>query len=949
MLSQIIYTRCSNGRDLFNDGQIKIGSGFKVFSLSRELLMSGYADIDFIEDTVKKELPYNKRDAIKKEASDVRTENEFTDDAFLYFVPDFGMPFIMDFSVRIYVQGISDRPGNFINHAFAGKLTDTEGRLCYPCNFFHSKSFDAKLSEEYVYYQYKGSEVPDYLNCRKGLIPNPAFSFERVGEFIKQNNKEETLKKAVWFILKQLEIPAEKRKYLVIKGLESEIEMWIAAISYAFSPDIAQMIPFATRFNRPTVENKYNITPENKFSKNMSASIRYRAMILGVDVRDSVGMRDLRPMTNSTYVLLEDIQANIGELINPYFKLITQYDEKHRWFTHDFLRCDGKKITFDDIVESFHIFNELCSDVIKIRINHLVEILKYIKRYEITNIPNWENIKRVALDCLGTSPYGFDAVSLAVDIDKNRGFTDYAFMDYLCDCLINNIIIIAGDGSKNDIYCHDSEYSMKNFSPSTVNDRKTLTDYWNLANDVFKDTEFYFTLCCGIAELAPDKIGYSISTVQSPYKVNNIIKPFLNIYIFCISVCRNKLDVKKVLNFVAELLHMLLSCNYKETVIEILKDIREKNSQDISFLRTARPFQSMLLSDFMRRNFGCEIIPVKTVDDLILVCRGKNIGETDESNLEYFLADYYKEKRFSAEILINKVLTALVINPSEQNAVKHPLPYPYGLYFFDKCIEQHIEDFEYVQLIREITSPHIMLSMETREILLYSIDDNLASFIPDSHYDAKKYAPGTPQLQTADRMDKLSVKRLNNSRLIKLFSLLINRQVMLKVLTKFARDPIPLPNASYGDAVISAVSKLDFTADMHLALLAIFCDYNTNAVTAEFVYKYLDSILDGAKVNLFIELNRPLLCGLTKNESAEIKFYEDIYGKDYSTSEGFAVMRNTLRQSIKILYKNRFESDIKFLSSLSKMIGKNEEMLKYFEDEYGFNDSVKLTKSRKRK
>jgi hypothetical protein len=320
--------------DITQKGRQISSDGYKVYSCSPPIMEEGAVDLQLLANVAQAKQPY--------------TDPGFMDDAYLFYVPDSGKSFFINFHPIPFdanAQGdYAHRPGNFVNHALIGDFSQV-----YPYKMFQDDGiWNAKTRGESYYYENPPPPVDDGLPVRRDIAAPGHYRFDEIGAFI-ADGRQEALKKAVAFLIAQYKEEPEKRKYLVIRDDSSKnIELWIAAIECAFSPRIASVIPFATRMdkfantNRYTVKNSVYQPQMNLQDPNHKQ--RYRAMIVGVDERDKANVGSSRPLANSPFVLLDGKQKQIefaGDISNRYFPLITKFDEEHNKFCGEFLQTFG--------------------------------------------------------------------------------------------------------------------------------------------------------------------------------------------------------------------------------------------------------------------------------------------------------------------------------------------------------------------------------------------------------------------------------------------------------------------------------------------------------------------------------------------------------------------------------------------------------------------------------
>jgi len=340
MFYELIYTRCRQGMDITRKGNRISSDGYKVYSCTPALMEEGKVDLQFLANAAQAKQPYN--------------DPDFMDDAYLFYVPDFGKSFFVNFHpIPFDANAKGDyahRPGNFINHALLGEFQNI-----YPYKMFQDNNiWNAKEKGEAYYYE----NPPVDLTEREIIDPSGQYKFEDIGAFIADGRKE-ALAKAVAFLVAQYNEEPEKRKFLVIKDDSyKNIELWIAAIECAFSPQIASVVPFATRMDKFANTNRYtvknDIYQQQMNLQDPNHKQRYRAMIVGLDERDKANISAARPLANSPFVLLDGKQKQAmfdADTSNRYYQLIVKFDEEHKYFCEKFLQ------TFNVLKPSAEIYN----------------------------------------------------------------------------------------------------------------------------------------------------------------------------------------------------------------------------------------------------------------------------------------------------------------------------------------------------------------------------------------------------------------------------------------------------------------------------------------------------------------------------------------------------------------------------------------------------------------
>jgi len=205
----------------------------------------------------------------------------------------------------------------------------------------------------------------------RNIVLGDKFDIRVVSQFISDGRKE-TLKKAVSFLIAQYKLQnEEERKFLVIRDKSSkEIELWIAAIEYAFSPRIAASIPFATRLDRFATSNRYTVNQLGMYINRTQINLqdrkqkkRWQAMIVGIDKRDEANSAAARPLANSPFVLLDGIEKCIMhdnvDISHGYYELITSFDDSHAVFCREFLQMLNINNPCEDIYRLYEVYTVL--------------------------------------------------------------------------------------------------------------------------------------------------------------------------------------------------------------------------------------------------------------------------------------------------------------------------------------------------------------------------------------------------------------------------------------------------------------------------------------------------------------------------------------------------------------------------------------------------------------
>jgi hypothetical protein len=376
MFFELIYTRCRQGIDLLRKGQTISNDGYKVYACSSALMNESMVDLPFLVNAVQTKQSYN--------------DPDFMDDAYLYYVPDFGKSFLLNFFPVHFdanAQGdYSHRPGNFINQVLVGDF-----HSFYPFELFKNKNiWTARTKGEAYYYE----NVPNDIPARNDLsVEQSYYSYEKIKAFIADGRKD-ALTSAISFLITQYKEEADKRKFLVISDDSSEkIELWIAAIECAFSTQIASSIPFATRMDKFLNANRYTVNNAGAFQTQINLQDpnqkqRFRAMIIGIDERDRANINSAHPLANSPFVLLDGKNKRATfetDTSDVYYNLVTSFDDIHKRFCREFLPIFDISTPTTELFSLADIFiklNKPMSNTFE-----MAEALDVLEKFQVSDIP----------------------------------------------------------------------------------------------------------------------------------------------------------------------------------------------------------------------------------------------------------------------------------------------------------------------------------------------------------------------------------------------------------------------------------------------------------------------------------------------------------------------------------------------------------------------------------
>lgn len=383
MFYELIYTRCGKGINIESGSISTEANGFKTYAVSEELLNDKDIDRKYLGSIVRMTAPNNL--------------SGMTDDAYMYFVPQKGVGYIMNFhpvSNDSEEGGMfSRRGGNYINQLYIGTIDED-----YPYELFGSEGiWDAKGKGQAYYYETEAGRLP----TREKLIPDTVkIGLDELSEFV-TGWRLEAVKKAVAFLLSQYSSPLENRKYLVIREANTaNIELWIAAIESAFSPRMASGLPFATRMTDFINKNRYAISTAGVYQdqidlQNPNQKRLFRAMIVGADSRDGNGVKETVAKVSTPYVLLDGVKKVFSfdtSVDHPMYQLITSYSDEHIRFCRQFLQMFDLREPGDVILQLYEAFKYWEAYEEGCRLEDLLRTIRIIRNYTLVKTPFSESV-----------------------------------------------------------------------------------------------------------------------------------------------------------------------------------------------------------------------------------------------------------------------------------------------------------------------------------------------------------------------------------------------------------------------------------------------------------------------------------------------------------------------------------------------------------------------------
>lgn len=311
MLDQVIYTRCFPTRDLIRNGEVLGNDGYGVFTMS-ETLFAGTGQKD--------------REALARRFTDYNGSKENGEPGILYSYEYVNLPGGKNAMIFCAMRKKEEtervtrpfggviRPNSFVEQALVGAFAD------YPTRWFASSEWNAHLVSVADYYMDHVREPrPEFL----GQVPDkPSGGYvtqQTIRDFIRAG-REDTVKAAVWFLVREYDKPEEERKVLLIRDDPGKVELWIAAIESGLSQELAGTIPFSTNVSKlnTSPETRLFCSPDGAADSGMPGRAAQQNvkkvplfMIAGFHPKDPY-CSSVRQTASSRYVILDGILNQIG-------------------------------------------------------------------------------------------------------------------------------------------------------------------------------------------------------------------------------------------------------------------------------------------------------------------------------------------------------------------------------------------------------------------------------------------------------------------------------------------------------------------------------------------------------------------------------------------------------------------------------------------------------------
>ena len=286
-LGHFVDTRRGCGWDIH--GKPNYTGGYGIYSASKDLF----------EEKCDRDL----RDAMIK--------HQHRQDAYAYCVPGEGRPMLAAYRKRTDDEksvadeaGVDNRVsyiaewlvGNFERYAFEYIDSSFWQNIYRPIADFYANEEPMPLEEPI-----DAASVPVSSICRNDIMAFVA------------DGRANAVKAAVWALLRQYDLPAAERKFLVIRDTETNVRKWVAAIGYSLPIQVANQISFNTSMEKLNqepdccyyVQNSTGMYAKIRNIQDPNQERRWFYMIAGADPSDRTSDRTANPMPNAPYLVID--------------------------------------------------------------------------------------------------------------------------------------------------------------------------------------------------------------------------------------------------------------------------------------------------------------------------------------------------------------------------------------------------------------------------------------------------------------------------------------------------------------------------------------------------------------------------------------------------------------------------------------------------------------------
>jgi len=346
-LYRVLFTRCENSINFYS--KLDSSPGQKIFATGGDMGLSGEilsSLIDEIKTANERDVFANGRRSYNGDPCSFFSFNGISVLVYYHFLKteetgqrEFGISYAL-------IGNFDYHPMEYISSGFF----NLEGF------FFDYPDADGLPIRKYKQLlTFKDSKVPSLfppISQEKLFgLPNiyPVMSFKYAGNYVLQSkNVAERVRAAVCHLIKQFNLPEEKRLGIAIKGTKEQLRYWFASIEYAFSARAAQKIAFSLAFP----------PNPNLCSKTFSYNFSFAALV-GWDTEDP----DLATLTSLPSNLIYLEQLPVADP-SPYYTAITKFDDEHRDFIEHFTaRCNTVE-TFPDLYQDYTSYRKYYNELL---------------------------------------------------------------------------------------------------------------------------------------------------------------------------------------------------------------------------------------------------------------------------------------------------------------------------------------------------------------------------------------------------------------------------------------------------------------------------------------------------------------------------------------------------------------------------------------------------------
>lgn len=354
-MQQIVYTRCKPRREISN-GRVVYDEGFGC-NFSKGLIDPAQIKAPLLLEILQKRLP--KKNGSKEDGENA-SEMPFRSYEYIYVVHEdetnsmFGQENLRQYNKEdVRPNGKTHRSGNYVKQYIVGRFKD------YPCLLFGANCWDAINKSENSYYHDNGEPL-EFLPELEPVYCDEKLKREEVKNFISNGRRESCVKKLVATVISEMSKSMEQRRFIVIRDLPENVELWVAAVELSLPLYLAGQLSFNTNVVasvRALGENTFYCDATDKIldMPREGGKKNYYSMIVGIHPADP-GSAYIDPERSETMCWLLDGQEKAFKSPEPktsgidrnYFNAIVQMDDKIRDFNNFLSGSDLKKhIEFD--------------------------------------------------------------------------------------------------------------------------------------------------------------------------------------------------------------------------------------------------------------------------------------------------------------------------------------------------------------------------------------------------------------------------------------------------------------------------------------------------------------------------------------------------------------------------------------------------------------------------